>query len=312
MKPTDVSDEGVAVIGAMEGEVLRAYKDSVGVWTIGNGATNGSAAFRDWAKKKWGRQMRRGDTITRQESREILVYLLGREFAPAVARNCAPDKQHEFDAATSACYNLGAGASKWRWGRALKAGDVRQAGQLLLSHDTAGGHRLAGLTRRRQLEARWMVEGKVPKVGQKVFDATPEYDEEIAQWQKILKSLGYYKGAIDGIAGPQGQAAVLAFQRDHPDLENDGLLGPATRAQLLRMAKARNQTGGCVATGAGTAAGAEEASQSVEWAGWFWLQAALAVIVVVVLAWVLWRYRTELKIWGRRVWAWVREFVETL
>ena len=43
--------------------------------------------------------------------------------------------------------------------------------------------------------------------------------------QKILKDLGYYKGAIDDSFGPAMLSAVKAFQRDYK-LAQDGIFGP--------------------------------------------------------------------------------------
>lgn len=45
--------------------------------------------------------------------------------------------------------------------------------------------------------------------------------------EQDLQHLGYYKGAIDGIFGPELQRAVQAFQRAH-GLSADGVIGPAT------------------------------------------------------------------------------------
>jgi hypothetical protein len=46
------------------------------------------------------------------------------------------------------------------------------------------------------------------------FDATAERDQRIKRAQAGLKALGYYKSAIDGIAGPGTDRAVKRFQKD--------------------------------------------------------------------------------------------------
>jgi len=38
---------------------------------------------------------------------------------------------------------------------------------------------------------------------------------EIQQAQQQLKSQGLYRGAVDGVMGPETQTAVMAFQREH-------------------------------------------------------------------------------------------------
>src|SRR5690606_38781190 len=47
-----------------------------------------------------------------------------------------------------------------------------------------------------------------------------------------LGELGYDPGPIDGDFGKRTEAAVLAFQKDHPPLVVDGKPGPATRAAI--------------------------------------------------------------------------------
>ena len=49
--------------------------------------------------------------------------------------------------------------------------------------------------------------------------------------QEALTWLGYPVGDIDGIAGPQTKAAIIAFQRDHA-CAPDGIFGPQTLAML--------------------------------------------------------------------------------
>lgn len=55
--------------------------------------------------------------------------------------------------------------------------------------------------------------------------------EYIRAQQRMLKTLGFYKGEIDGYLGPQTDSAVRAFQKENA-LEVDGLPGPATTKKL--------------------------------------------------------------------------------
>lgn len=59
----------------------------------------------------------------------------------------------------------------------------------------------------------------------------------IKQRQMNLRFLGYYGGAIDGIAGNGTISAYEAFQRDY-GLKVDGIYGPKTDAKLVEVIKA--------------------------------------------------------------------------
>ena len=56
--------------------------------------------------------------------------------------------------------------------------------------------------------------------------------EHFSGVQARLNNLGYDCGPVDGIDGPQTQAAVMAFQKNH-NLEVDGIAGPQTQAALM-------------------------------------------------------------------------------
>jgi len=56
--------------------------------------------------------------------------------------------------------------------------------------------------------------------------------EAVMELQRLLASLGYSLGLIDGIFGPMTQNAVMSFQRDN-GLAIDGIVGPITWNALL-------------------------------------------------------------------------------
>ncbi|KEO85033.1 L,D-transpeptidase family protein [Tumebacillus flagellatus] len=58
------------------------------------------------------------------------------------------------------------------------------------------------------------------------------YGNDVIDMQRILQTLGSYKGDLDGLYGPVTAAAVRAFQADH-DLVVDGIVGPNTLEALM-------------------------------------------------------------------------------
>lgn len=168
-----LSSRGAAFLRLHEGVRLNAYRDPVGIVTIGVGFTWRSAAFRSWWERNKAAPFNMRSSMTVQEVDDALVYLVAREYGKAVNDFLGkPVKQHVFDAMTSAVFNLGPGALKWKWAAAAKRGDYAEAARLLRrTGTTAGGKRLAGLVRRRKEEALLLEKGIY--TGVKHAPATP-------------------------------------------------------------------------------------------------------------------------------------------
>jgi hypothetical protein len=77
--------------------------------------------------------------------------------------------------------------------------------------------------------------------------------------QQELATVGCYKGNVDGILGPESDAAVLAFQ-EAAGLKADGQLGPQTEAALRRDAQEKKVV--CAATTSTTKAPASTTTAS--------------------------------------------------
>lgn len=137
------SPAGRAAITRREGNKLKAYKDSVGIWTIGCGHTSAAGL-----PKVVG-----GMVITAAESDEILSRDLAK-FEMAVNNAVkVPLSQNQFDALISLCFNIGGGAfSGSTLIRKLNHSDYPGAADAFLSWNHAGGKEVAGLTIRRQDE----------------------------------------------------------------------------------------------------------------------------------------------------------------
>ena len=298
---TKLSPHGARDLSSHEGVVTRAYRDPVHVLTIGAGFTNRSKAFREYWIKTRGHPLQPGDTITREETLKILPKIVDEEYGAAVVRHIKPKYQHHYDGAASVCFNLGPGAAKWKWAKALAAGDPAKAAALLRkTGTTAAGRRLPGLVKRRQAEALLIQRGIYATSGairveprETVAKASTASDE-LRHYQGILAKLGHYDGALDGLAGPKTTKAVRAFQKDHPHLKTDGILGPATAAALERAAAAGDAGGttsvALLVSGAGAAASQGGAP---EWV--LWLAGAGAGVAVVGGLVAAWLYRDEIR-----------------
>lgn len=60
----------------------------------------------------------------------------------------------------------------------------------------------------------------------------------VVELQQNLIKLGYEPGGTDGDYGPKTEAAVLAFQLDYSDVDDDGVDGPQTDAKIRRVLNA--------------------------------------------------------------------------
>ena len=128
------------MIGAWEGCRLEAYRDPVGIWTIGYGHT--------------GPDVKPGQRIDESEADRLLAADLARFEAQVTDMADDATNQQQFDALISFCYNLGPAAlGDSTLLRLHNAGDYTGAAAQFVRWNHAGGKVLAGLTRRREEEA---------------------------------------------------------------------------------------------------------------------------------------------------------------
>lgn len=129
-----ISDKGLDLIKSFEGCRLEAYKDPVGIWTIGYGHTKG---------------VRKGQKITSAQATEFL-----RQDCATAEKNVSKFdniyhwNQNQFDALVSFSYNIGSI-------NGLTANGTRSIQQIsnkITAYNKAGGKVLAGLRRRRAAE----------------------------------------------------------------------------------------------------------------------------------------------------------------
>lgn len=137
--PKRINSNGLLLIKSFEGLRLSAYRDAVGIWTIGYGTTRG---------------VKPGMRISEAEAEKFLQEDLIR-FEQAIHEALSvPVNDNQFSALVSFTYNIGSGAFRSSTLlRLLNQGeDVRSVGAQFLRWDKAGGKVLAGLTRRRNAE----------------------------------------------------------------------------------------------------------------------------------------------------------------
>ncbi|PQV56390.1 lysozyme [Defluviimonas denitrificans] len=282
----EVSHEGLSFLERHEGIVLRAYRDAVGVLTIGAGLTKASGVV----------DPKPGMTITAEEASRLLTLALRRNYEPAVRYalsrygqvDCA---QHEFDGALSFHFNTGA-IKRASWVDAWHMDNRKGVRAGLLKWVKGGGKVLPGLQRRRAEEADLILDGTYgsqtakPKrrPGMAVITLRLS-DAELADVRKALKTLGYDPGPNPDFVA---EAAVRAFQERHA-LTVDGILGRATLTTLQRRLDARTKTGTVAAAG-----GAGGAATQVPGIGMETSATAVGVVLICVAIaglYLAWTYR---------------------
>lgn len=224
------SEQGIAFIEHHEGVVLKAYRDPVGIWTIGAGLTKASGVVSPKA----------GMQITRKDASRLMQIALERNYEPRVRAAMPQAKQHAFDAGVSFDFNTGA-IARASWVKAWAIGNAADARRRLALWNKAKGRVLPGLVRRRREEADILLEGRYP-------DPLPHLKGpgiarivvslsggEIADLRGAFDALGY---PMTSRVGTFDKLAIRAFQRDH-HLTVDGIVGKATISTVRRMRDAR-------------------------------------------------------------------------
>ena len=135
-----VSQECIDLVKFFEGFESKAYLCPANVWTIGYGRT---------------KNVREGDELTEIQAERDLFEELD-EFAEQVLNTVKVDlEQNELDALTSWTYNLGVGnLQSSTLLKKLNSGDKNSVPSEMVRWNKAAGKVLAGLTRRREAEAK--------------------------------------------------------------------------------------------------------------------------------------------------------------
>ena len=94
--PMRLSSIGEAALRGREGRRLKAYRDSVGVWTIGDGFTTVR-----------GKPVTKGMTITDAECDALFLEQMAGYLATVERSITMPLADHQVDALASICWNIG-------------------------------------------------------------------------------------------------------------------------------------------------------------------------------------------------------------
>lgn len=203
------------VVRSSEGRSLRAYKDSVGVWTIGYGITN--------YDKGIGFKVEAGVTITADQAESLLVVSLQNNYEPAcrkVAGGILTTKQQYLDSGVDFHFNCG-GITKATWPAAIARGDMGAAETSMLSWNKAGGRVLSGLTRRRKRD--WAIiasgdYGPEGRSGPEIIDVSASGNE--LDTHKTAGPLTQLPGGLPTapVPAPQPSAnGTVVAPTPHPD-----------------------------------------------------------------------------------------------
>jgi lysozyme len=301
------SARGVADLELHEGVVLKAYRDPVGIWTIGAGLTRASGVIVP----------KPGMTITRGESERLTALALARNYEPRVAKAMPGATQQEFDGGVDFDWNTGA-IDRASWVKAWRARFWPGVQNGLMQWVKGRGRFLPGLKRRRQAQYEMMRFGVYqsdepvkPRIGAGARITLRLSPEEIEATRKALATLGYDPG---NQPGEISRAQVVEFQRAH-DLLADGILGRATLSTLERAIKARDTAKVAMPVAAVTvpaSATAMSTDLTDQIADLPYLGEAMLAGLVIWGLWQAWSYRDIVAAWVQtrlpRLATWLRSF----
>ena len=142
-----ISKNCLNLVKKFEGCRLTAYRDEVGVWTIGYGITNSDKSIT-------GTTIKRGLKISKETAEKWLEESLNKKYLPLVLKYDEYNwNQNELDALVSFAYNIGSITRLTAKGTRSK----KTIAAKLLEYNKAGGKVYRGLTRRRKAEQKLFI-----------------------------------------------------------------------------------------------------------------------------------------------------------
>ena len=189
----------IDLVKSFEGLRLKAYKDAVGVLTIGYGTT---------AMAGVGIVPHIGMTITEAEAETYLMRALEKFALKIRPKITAPINDNEFGSFLSLAYNVGPSAfAKSSALRKFNAGDKAGAANAILLWNKAGGKVLKGLVRRREAERALFL----TPVGKTTPATAPKTPAQAQSAPKQSPAKETAKTVAGGATGAGLVVAVLTF-----------------------------------------------------------------------------------------------------
>lgn len=182
-----INSAALRLIKEFEGFEAEAYKDPVGIVTIGYGTTAAAGV---------GISPKLGDKITEAQATDYLKRAVDKFAAQILPKITRAPTGNQFGAMVSLAYNIGPGAfNKSTVLRRFNAGDISGAADAFLMWNKAGGKVLAGLTRRRKAERELFLTPdsatKLPSTSVDVKETAPKLSHESKSsiWSHIVAAI---------------------------------------------------------------------------------------------------------------------------
>lgn len=222
-----VSKNGLELIKKWEGRYLKAYKDIVGVWTIGYGMIEEDYPIT-------GVHVHEGVTITNKQCDELFEKLIINKYCPKVDKymDNYNFNQNQYDALVSFAYNIGNIDGLTQNGNR----SISFISEKILAYCKAGGKEVQGLLNRRKDEKKLFdtpVEKK-PETKPKKTLYTGKLRDPKKVWIK-----GYMKKGDRGNSVKEVQNFLNwylpAFIKKYEPLKVDGKYGSITKTRVTQF-----------------------------------------------------------------------------
>lgn len=220
-----ISQEGIDLIKSFEGFRSQAYRPVITekYLTIGYG--------------HYGPDVRMGQTITKEQAEALLRKDIEKFEKNVNKWDYTYDfNQNEFDALVSFAYNIGSIDQLTAQGKRSRQ---EIADKMLLYVHGAGGIKLQGLVKRRQMERELFMKGKTELKKLTIPEPTLRIrckSERVKQLQHAINVLFNDTLAEDGSFGQLTKGAVMRAQ-DRFGISIDGIYGPKSYAAFKKDAE---------------------------------------------------------------------------